>query len=44
MHAPKASHLKVIFRVLKYLKSSPSKGMHFKYDSDLSIRAYCAFD
>lgn len=44
MHAPKVSHLKVAFRVLRYLKCYPSKGMHFKCSSDLSIRTYYNFD
>ena len=30
MHDPREVHMEAIFRVLKYLKSSPGQGIHFK--------------
>lgn len=44
MHCSKVSHLKAAFRVLKYLKGCPNKGMCFKHDDQLSICAYYDFD
>ena len=30
MHVPREVHVVAVFRVLKYLKSSPGQGIHFK--------------
>lgn len=44
MHSPNVSHLKVAFRVLRYLKGCLGLGMKFKCVQVLSLRAYCDSD
>jgi len=40
MHSPSEEHMKVITRVLRYLKSSPGKGILFKKGENLNIEGY----
>ncbi|GJT06568.1 putative RNA-directed DNA polymerase, partial [Tanacetum coccineum] len=44
MHAPLQSHLKLAFRVLRYLKTAPGKGISFNKGSDLNLRVYVDSD
>ncbi|GJR28421.1 putative RNA-directed DNA polymerase [Tanacetum coccineum] len=44
MHAPLQSHLKLAFRVLRYLKTTPGKGISFNKGSDLNLRVYVDSD
>ena len=41
MHSPSEEHMKVVLRILQYLKSSPGKGIMFtKGANSLSIEGY----
>ncbi|XP_028127274.1 uncharacterized protein LOC114323795 [Camellia sinensis] len=40
MHAPKTSHLEAVMRILRYLKSSPEKGLYFSKHDHLSVEAF----
>ncbi|GJU62892.1 ribonuclease H-like domain-containing protein [Tanacetum coccineum] len=40
MHAPLQSHLKLAFRVLRYLKNGPGKGISFVKDKELNLNVY----
>ncbi|XP_023771562.1 uncharacterized mitochondrial protein AtMg00810-like [Lactuca sativa] len=44
MHKPHKSHLKVAFRLLRYLKNCPGKGVHITKDNSLNITAYVDAD
>ncbi|XP_071704702.1 uncharacterized protein [Rutidosis leptorrhynchoides] len=44
MHAPLQSHLNLAFRVLRYLKGSPGKGLHLMKGNDFSLCAYSDSD
>ncbi|XP_071730443.1 uncharacterized mitochondrial protein AtMg00810-like [Rutidosis leptorrhynchoides] len=44
MHSPLQSHFDLAFRVLRYLKGSPGKGLHFEKDNSFSLKAYCDAD
>ena len=44
MHAPDESHLEVVFRILRYLKSAPGKGLFFMRDNHLQVEAYTDSD
>ncbi|KAG6520586.1 hypothetical protein ZIOFF_017645 [Zingiber officinale] len=44
MHAPKNIHMKVVDRILRYLKSCPGKGLLFKGGGDLKVECYSDAD
>ncbi|CAL5358524.1 unnamed protein product [Camellia sinensis] len=44
MHAPRATHLEAVMRILRYLKSSPGKGLYFSKHSHLNVEAYTDAD
>lgn len=44
MHKPKVSHLRVAFKVLRYLKGSPGKGLCFKKNDCLCLSSNCDSD
>ncbi|XP_071741222.1 uncharacterized mitochondrial protein AtMg00810-like [Rutidosis leptorrhynchoides] len=44
MHAPLNSHLKVAFRVLRYLKGSPGTGISFSKNNNFELSAYVDSD
>ncbi|XP_039011431.1 uncharacterized mitochondrial protein AtMg00810-like [Hibiscus syriacus] len=44
MHAPKEKHLEVVYRMLRYLKVTPSKGLHFKKNTSRDIELYTDAD
>ncbi|GJW46116.1 ribonuclease H-like domain-containing protein [Tanacetum coccineum] len=44
MHAPLHSHLKLAFRVLRYLKTALGKGISFNKGSDLDLKVYVDSD
>nr|GEZ43582.1 hypothetical protein [Tanacetum cinerariifolium] len=44
MHAPLNSHLKLAFRILKYLKNSPGKGILISKNQSLTLTGYSDSD
>lgn len=44
MHAPGPAHFEAVYRILKYLKGTPSKGLLFKPQGHLQIEAYTDAD
>jgi hypothetical protein len=40
MHDPHASHLDVVYRTLRYLKSAPGKGLLFSNNSYFKVEAH----
>ena len=44
MHDPREVHMEALFKVLKYLKSSPGQGIHFKRGGSLILEAYADAD
>jgi hypothetical protein len=44
MHDPRSRHLDVVYRILRYLKSSPRKGMIFKSHGHLKVESFCDAD
>ncbi|XP_028114167.1 uncharacterized protein LOC114312154 [Camellia sinensis] len=43
-HAARATHLEAVMRILRYLKSSPRKGLYFSKHGHLSVEAYTDAD
>ncbi|GKE75598.1 hypothetical protein Tco_1537639 [Tanacetum coccineum] len=44
MHSSLNSHLKIAFKILRYLKGSPGLGIHFSKESGMSLKAYSDAD
>jgi hypothetical protein len=44
MHDPRSGHLDVVYQILRYLKSSPRKGLMFKSHGHLNVEGYCDAD
>ena len=44
MHSPRETHMKAVRRILRYLKSSPGKGVLFARHDHLKIEAYTDAD
>ncbi|KAH9786038.1 reverse transcriptase Ty1/copia-type domain-containing protein [Citrus sinensis] len=44
MHSPNVEHMEVVFRILKYLKTSPGKGILFSKNNHLWVEAYTDAD
>ncbi|GAV82042.1 hypothetical protein CFOL_v3_25495 [Cephalotus follicularis] len=44
MHDPHSSHLEAAYRILRYLKSSPGRGILFSQNSHLTVEAYTDAD
>jgi hypothetical protein len=44
MHDPRSGHMDAVYRILRYLKSSPGKGLWFKKNDHLNIEGYCDAD
>jgi hypothetical protein len=44
MHSPRESHMEAVYRILRYLKSSPGKGLLFSRHGHLKIEAYTDAD
>ena len=40
MHAPLKPHLEVVYRILRYQKTAPGKGVLFKKGKELRLEAY----
>ena len=44
MHAPRQLHLDAVFRILRYLKSAPGKGLFFAKNGHMLVEAYTDAD
>jgi hypothetical protein len=44
MHDPRSGHLDAVNRILRYLKSSPGKGLMFKSHGHINVEGYCDAD
>ena len=44
MHSPLEEHQEAVYRILRYLKSSPGKGLFFKKNEQRSVEAYTDAD
>ena len=44
MHSPYEEHLEAVYRILRYLKSTPGKGLFFKKGEQRTIEAYTDAD
>ena len=44
MHSPNVEHMEVVFRILKYLKTFPGKGILFSKNNHLWVEAYTDAD
>ena len=44
MHDSRSGHLDAVYRILRYLKSSPGKGLMFKSHGHLNVEGYCDAD
>ena len=44
MHCPLKSHLRIAFKILRYLKGSPGMGIQINKDSGMSLEAYSDAD
>lgn len=44
MHAPNKSHMRAVYRILRYLKSSPGKGLYFTKNGKLEVMGYTDAD
>ncbi|XP_039014014.1 uncharacterized protein LOC120143865 [Hibiscus syriacus] len=44
MHAPREKQLEVAYKILKYLKGTPGKGLHFKKTANRSVEIYTDAD
>lgn len=40
MHSPSEDHMRVVVRILQYLKSSPRRGLMFKKNEHLRIEGF----
>ena len=44
MHNPKTGHMEVVYRILRYLKGTPGKGLWFRKNKHLDLEEYCDAD
>ena len=44
MHCPSEDHMDTVIRILRYLKSSPGKGLMFSKNNHLNIEGYIDAD
>ncbi|XP_061363291.1 uncharacterized mitochondrial protein AtMg00810-like [Gastrolobium bilobum] len=44
MHSPSDEHMNAVYRILRYLKGAPGKGLLFTRNQNLSIKGYTASD
>ncbi|KAM3407194.1 hypothetical protein ACQJBY_000937 [Aegilops geniculata] len=44
MHDPRSGHLETVYRILRYLKGNPGRGLWFKKNGHLNIDGYCDAD
>ncbi|KAJ0984738.1 hypothetical protein J5N97_003094 [Dioscorea zingiberensis] len=44
MHDPKVKHIEAVYRILRYLKGNPGKGLWFWSHGHLDVEGYCDAD
>jgi hypothetical protein len=44
MHDPRTGHMDVFYRILRYLKGTPGKGLWFKRNKHMNLEGYCDVD
>ena len=44
MHSPSKSHLDVVYRILKYLKGTPGRGLLFQKNEERKVEVYVDVD
>jgi len=44
MHDPRSDHMDAVYRILRYLKKNPGKGLLFKKNGHLNVEGYCDAD
>jgi Reverse transcriptase (RNA-dependent DNA polymerase) len=44
MHAPSEQHMEAVFRILRYLKGAPGRGIYFKNNGHLRVEGYTDSD
>ena len=44
MHDPRTGHMEVVYRILRYLKGTPGKGLWFRKNWHLDLEGYCDAD
>ena len=44
MHDPRTGHMEVVYRILRYLKGTPGKGLWFRKNKHLDLEGYCDAD
>lgn len=44
MHEPRSEHLEAVYRILRYLKGTPGKGLIYKGKGHLDVDGYCDAD
>jgi hypothetical protein len=44
MHDPRTGHMDVVYRILRYLKGIPGRGLWFKRNKHMNLEGYCDTD
>ena len=44
MHDPRTGHMELVYRILRYLKGTPGRGLWFKKNMHLDLEGYCDAD
>ena len=44
MHDPRTGHMEVVYRILRYLKGTPGRGLWFRKNGHLNLEGYCDAD
>jgi hypothetical protein len=44
MHDPRKGHMDVVYRILRYLKETPGRGLWFRKNGHLNLEGYCDAD
>jgi len=44
MHDPRTGHMEVVYRILRYLKGTPGRGLWFRKNGHLDLEGYCDAD
>ncbi|WVZ55981.1 hypothetical protein U9M48_006573 [Paspalum notatum var. saurae] len=44
MHDPRTGHMDVVYRILRYLKGTPGRGLWYKRNAHLNLEGYCDAD